>query len=156
LRTRCYPTGENAGLKGNIELVGAFNCKSMLPIDPAAVKVYRYVVKEEDVAAFHGQVVHAVCSTFVLVREVEWTTRLFALDLCEPDEEGIGTHVSIDHKNPAFIGEEIIFTARIERVEGNLLMCGVEAKVGDKVIAMGRTGQRVLKREKIERLFGRG
>ena len=125
----------------------------MLPIDLEVVKEYRYVVKPGDVASFHGQVVHAVCSTFVLAREVEWATRLFVLDLCEPDEEGVGTHVSIDHKNPAFIGEEIIFTARIERLDGSLLMCGYEARVGERIIASGKTGQRVLKREKIGRIF---
>ena len=126
----------------------------MLSIDLSAVKTYGYVVKPGDVAQFHGNVVHPVCSTFVLAREVEWTTRLFVLDLREPDEEGVGTHVSIDHKNPAFVGEEIIFTARIESLEGNLLTCGYEARVGERVIAAGRTGQRVLKKEKIEKLFG--
>jgi fluoroacetyl-CoA thioesterase len=125
----------------------------MLTIDLEAVKEYRYVVLPGDVASFHGKVVHSVCSTFVLAREVEWTTRLFVLDLCEDDEEGIGTQVSIDHKNPAFIGEEIIFTARIESLAGNLLTCLYEAKVGDKVVATGKTGQRILKREKIAKLF---
>jgi len=125
----------------------------MFPIDLATVKVYSYVVKPEDVAGFHGDVVHPVCSTFVLAREVEWTTRLFVLDMREPDEEGIGTHVSIDHKNPAFIGEEIIFTARIENLAGNLLTCTYEARVGDRVIATGKTGQRVLKRERIKKIF---
>jgi predicted thioesterase len=75
------------------------------------------------------------------------------LDLREPDEEGIGTHVSIDHKNPAFIGEEIIFTARIEALEGGLLTCSYEARVGDRLIATGKTGQRVLKKERIEKIF---
>jgi fluoroacetyl-CoA thioesterase len=126
----------------------------MLPIDLNTVKTHRYVVLPGDTAAFQGKQVHPVCSTFVLAREVEWTTRLFVLDLCEADEEGVGTHVSIDHKNPAFIGEEIIFTARIESLAGNLLMCGYEAKAGDRVIATGRTGQRVLKRGKIDQLFG--
>jgi predicted thioesterase len=125
----------------------------MFPIDPHATQEYRYVVLPGDVASFHGKVVHPVCSTFVLAREVEWTTRLFVLALCEADEEGIGTHLSIDHKNPAFIGEEIIFTARIEALEGSLLTCGYEAKVGDRVIATGKTGQKILKKEKIDRLF---
>jgi len=125
----------------------------MLPIDLHTTRVYRYVVLPGDGASFHGKAVHPVCSTFALAREVEWTTRLFVLDLCEADEEGIGTHVSIDHKNPAFIGEEIIFTARIEALERNLLTCVYEAKVGERVIATGRTGQKILKREKIERIF---
>jgi len=126
----------------------------MLSIDPASIKQYSYVVKPDDVARFHGNVVHPVCSTFALAREVEWATRLFVLDLRDPDEEGVGTHVSIDHKSPAFVGEEIIFTARIESLAGNLLTCSYEARVGERLIATGRTGQRVLKRGKIEKLFG--
>lgn len=125
----------------------------MLPIGLQSQKQHQYLVKPDDIAAFHGRVVHRVCATFVLAREVEWTTRQFVFDLCEPAEEGIGTHVSIDHKSPAFVGEEITFTARIDALEGNLLTCSVEARVGDRLIATGKTGQRILPREKIAKLL---
>ena len=66
-------------------------------------------VRPQDVAAFHDQVVHPVCSTFSLAREAEWTTRQFVLDMRDDDEEGVGTFLNIEHKAPAFIGEEILF-----------------------------------------------
>jgi fluoroacetyl-CoA thioesterase len=116
-------------------------------------KVYRKVVQPDDVASFHGAVVHPVCSTFSLAREMEWTTRLFVLDMREQDEEGIGTHVSIEHKSPAFVGEEIIFTGEIEQLNGHELICACEAHVGTRLIAVGKTGQKILKKEKIEKLF---
>lgn len=112
-----------------------------------------YRVREEDVAAFNGEVVHAVCSTFVLAREIEWTTRQFVLQIRDDDEEGIGTHVSIDHKSPAFVGEDIIFTARIVTLDQGELICSYDARVGDRLIATGKTGQKILKREKIARIF---
>lgn len=112
-----------------------------------------YCVKEEDVASFHGEVVHAVCSTFALAREIEWTTRQFVLDIRDDDEEGIGTHISIDHKSPAFVGEHIIFTARIDRFDDGELVCSYEARVGERLIATGKTGQKILKRERIRKIF---
>jgi fluoroacetyl-CoA thioesterase len=122
-------------------------------IDPKEIKSMTYRVKEEDVAAFNGEVVHAVCSTFVLAREIEWTTRQFVLEIRDDDEEGIGTHVSIDHKSPAFVGEDIIFTARIVTFDQGELICSYEARVGERFIATGKTGQKILKRDKIARIF---
>lgn len=120
---------------------------------PGDIKQTSYLVKEDDVAAFYGKVVHPVCATFTLAREVEWSTRQFVLEMLEEDEEGIGTFLTIDHKGPAFVGEAIIFTARFESLTGNELICSFEARVSDRVIATGKTGQKILKRERINILF---
>lgn len=121
--------------------------------DVGDVQVFRRVVTSSDLAVFSGEVVHKVCATFALARDIEWTSRQFMLQLRDDDEEGIGTMLTIDHLSPAFVGEEIIFTARIEEINGHELICSYEAKVGDRVIAHGKTGQKVLKREKINKLF---
>ena len=120
---------------------------------PGDHKDHRYVVRPEDVAAFRGEMVHPVCATFALAREIEWATRQFVLEMREADEEGVGTFISIDHKNPAFVGEEIIFTARIETLAGHEIICSYVARVDERQIAEGRTGQKVLKKEKIARIF---
>jgi fluoroacetyl-CoA thioesterase len=120
-----------------------------------AQQVHRYTVQPHDVAAFQGEVVHPVCSTFVLAREIEWTTRLFVLEMKDEEEEGIGTHVSIDHKSPAFVGEEIIFTARIESLRDHELICSYQAMVHNRLIASGKTGQKILKKETLKRIFTR-
>lgn len=114
---------------------------------------YRHTVQPADVAAFQGEVVHPVCATFALARDIEWTTRQFVLAMRENDEEGIGTFLSIDHRSPAFVGEEIVFEARVEELNGHELICSYEARVGDRLIATGKTGQKILKREKIDRIF---
>lgn len=116
-------------------------------------KQTRYTVQESDVASFHGKVVHPVCSTFTLAREIEWSTRQFVLEMREEDEEGIGTALSIDHRNPAFVGDEIIFTARVDEINGHELICTYEARVADRIIAVGKTGQKMLKRDKLARIF---
>jgi fluoroacetyl-CoA thioesterase len=122
---------------------------------PGDQKEYRCIVKPEDVAAFQGETVHPVCATFVLARDIEWTTRQFVLAMREDDEEGIGTFLSIDHRSPAFVGEEIIFTARIEQLKDHELICSYVARVNGRVIAEGKTGQKILKKEKIDKIFSR-
>jgi predicted thioesterase len=73
--------------------------------------------------------------------------------MCDADEEGIGIFLSIDHIGPAFVGEEIVFTASVCQLSGYELVCDYNAKVEDRLIARGKTGQKILKREKINKLF---
>jgi fluoroacetyl-CoA thioesterase len=121
---------------------------------PGDQKTYQHIVQGNDVAAFHGETVHPVCATFILARDIEWTTRQFVLEMCDDDEEGVGTFLSINHKSPAFVGEAIIFTARIEAWDGHELTCSYKAEVNGRLVAEGRTGQKILKKEKIKKLFG--
>lgn len=116
-------------------------------------KVYRFTVKAADVAAFHGAVVHPVCSTFTLAREIEWTTRQFVLEMRDENEEGVGTFLSIDHRGPAFVGDEVVIKAWIDSLNGNELICGYEASVGSRLIAIGKTGQKILSKKKLDILF---
>src|SRR6185436_5600100 len=98
-------------------------------------KDYQTIVKPGDQATFHGEVLHAVCSTFALARDFEWSSRLFFLEMKESDEEGVGTFLSIDHKSPAFVGEQISIVATVEKIEGNELICSIEATCAGRVIA---------------------
>ena len=120
------------------------------------LKQYRTVVKPQDVASFHGVVIHDVCSTFALARDIEWTTRLFVLDMKDADEEGVGTFLQVHHEGPAFVGEEIVFTGIYESLAGRELTCTFEARVGDRLIAKGKTGQKILTLEKINSIFAHG
>jgi fluoroacetyl-CoA thioesterase len=120
---------------------------------PGDRKNYKKVVTETDLAAFHGEVLHSVCSTFSLARDFEWSSRLFFIEMKEKDEEGVGTFLSIDHKSPAFIGEEVSFTATVVKIENNELTCMVEARTADRLVAVGTTGQKMLKKDKLKQLF---
>jgi fluoroacetyl-CoA thioesterase len=120
---------------------------------PGDRKEYRKIVAADDQAAFHGELVHPVCATYSLARDMEWTTRQFVLDMRDEDEEGIGTFLSIEHKSAAFVGEEILFHGYVEQINDHELICFVEAHVGERLIAVGKTGQKILKRERIKTLF---
>ncbi len=116
-------------------------------------KGHTFVVKDTDIAIFEEGLVHSVCSTFALAREVEWSSRLFVLEMKEKDEEGIGTMLAIDHKSPAMIGDEVVVMASIASIIRNEVVCDIEVRVGSRLVAVGRTGQKILKKDKIKQMF---
>ena len=117
------------------------------------VKVFKKIVTEADQAIFNDELLHPVCSTFALARDFEWSSRLFFIELKDADEEGVGTFLHIDHKSPAFVGDEVVFRAIVESIEGANMICHVEAKVGERLIAIGKTGQKMLKRDRLSEIF---
>ncbi|MDN4164364.1 hypothetical protein QWY31_02560 [Cytophagales bacterium LB-30] len=122
-------------------------------IIPGMSKSYSFTVKESDMAIFHGELLHAVCSTFTLGREIEWSTRLFVIDYKNEEEEGVGTMLTIYHKSPAKLGDIVQIEAEVESFEKNELICRYVAKVGDRVVAEGQTGQKILSKEKLAKIF---
>jgi predicted thioesterase len=71
----------------------------------------------------------------------------------EDDEEGIGTFLNIAHKSPAMLGDEVEIVATLSEIDGNAVNCTFVVKVGDRVVAEGSQGQKILKKEKVERLI---
>ncbi len=120
---------------------------------PGDHKEFRTVVKEADQAIFHGTLLHPVCSTFALARDIEWSSRLFFIEMKEDDEEGVGTLLEIEHRSPAFVGEELVIKATVARIVGNELICDIEVKTGTRLVAVGKTGQRMLKKERLKQIF---
>ena len=122
---------------------------------PGDQKSFTRIIVHEDQAIFNGELLHEVYSTFALARDFEWSSRLFFLELKDEDEEGVGTFVQIDHLAPAFVGEEVTVTATVEEIKGMELVCSIEARVGSRLIAKGRTGQKMLKKDRLRKIFTR-
>lgn len=123
------------------------------PVKIGDKKSYQFKVSAKDVAAFNNEVVHQVCSTFVLAREIEWATRQYVLEMKQEDEEGVGTRLEIEHKAPAFVGDQVTINSEVISFEKNELICNYVALVGDRVIAKGVTGQKLLKKAKLKEIF---
>lgn len=115
-------------------------------------KTLQFTVGERDLAAFETGVVHEFYGTFALGRDVEWTCRQFVLDMKEDDEEGIGTFLNIKHHSPALLGEHITIEAEVILAEMHTLDCAFTVKVGERLVASGTQGQKILKKEKIQRM----
>jgi predicted thioesterase len=120
---------------------------------PGDQKKFSRLITADDQAAFYGSLVHSVCSTFALARDMEWTSRLFFLEMMDEDEEGVGNYLQIDHLSPAFVGEEMQVIATVESIKRNELTCAIEVWVNQRLIAKGRTGQKMLLKEKLKSLF---
>jgi predicted thioesterase len=116
-------------------------------------KYFETEVKPEDTAAFASVQVHPVYATFALGRDAEWCCRLFVLEMKEADEEGIGTFLNIKHHSPALVSSKIKFEATLLSIEKNNVLCSFEAFCGDRLIASGTQGQKIIKKEKLNDLF---
>ena len=115
--------------------------------------MFERIVQTEDTAAFESGLVHPVYATFALTRDAEWTGRLFVLEMKEDAEEGIGTFINVTHLAPAFVGDKVIFEAVIDELKGNTVNCFFTAQVNNRLVAEGRTGQKILPKEKLEQIF---
>ncbi len=115
-----------------------------------------FEVTEAMCPAFDGQVVHRVCATWTLVHYMELAGRRVLVDFLDPDEEGVGSHVTCDHLAPAPIGTTVRMVATATIVSDRELMCEVMADCGDKRIASGRTVQKIFPRAVLARMLGEG
>ena len=121
------------------------------PFETGATKTFQRLVTPADFAILNGHLIHEVLGTFALGRDMEWTSRLFVEDMLEPSEAGLGTRLEIEHHTPAFENETIEFTATYLGFAGRELLCRLEAKVGPRLIATGRTGQRIVPASRLPR-----
>lgn len=79
----------------------------------------------------------------------------FFLEMKEDDEEGVGTMLSIDHKSMAHLGDEVMITATVDLINGNEMICTIEAICNNRLIAVGKTAQKMLKKEKLYQLMNK-
>ena len=115
-------------------------------------KTYKHTVTDKDVAEFESGVVHPFYATFALGRDAEWSGRLFVLDMLDDDEEGIGTFLNVTHASPALVGQTVEFKATIIEKDRAKMSCGFEARVGERLIAKGSTGQMILKKSHVKKI----
>ncbi|PSL42636.1 putative thioesterase [Chitinophaga niastensis] len=123
------------------------------PFQPGHTKHFSRIVRPEDCATFDNGNVHPVYATFALARDAEWCCRLFVLEMKEETEEGIGTRLTIEHSSPALVGSRVDFTATLTAIHQHEITCSYEAVTGTRLIASGIQVQKILKREKLEKLF---
>lgn len=120
---------------------------------PGDQKIFKKIIEENDTAGFVSGLVHPVYSTFCIARDAEWSGRLFVLDMRDEDEEGIGTSITVNHLAPAFPGEEVRYVATVKTISNHEIITHYEARVNQRLIASGEQGQKIFKREKLQRIF---
>jgi predicted thioesterase len=123
------------------------------PFKPGDIKIYEKIVQLDETATFDSGQVHPFYATFALGRDAEWAGRLFVLEMKEEHEEGIGTFLHIEHRSPALIGETVHIESVLEEVKGNKVICSYKAFAGERLLAEGRTGQKIIDKNRFNRII---
>lgn len=112
------------------------------------------VVTEEMCPAFDGVVVHRVYSTWSVAHHFELAARKVLVDFLEPHEEGVGSHLSVDHLSPCPVGRTARIVAEVvELTDAHhpRLVCAVTAYQGEREFARGTQVQVVMNKEHLKR-----
>lgn len=113
-------------------------------------------VTDEMRPIFDKVAVHQVCSTWTLVHYFELAGRKILMEYLEEGEEGVGSHVTIDHFAPVKVGRTVRVVATVVEMNDRRLVCDVDAFFGERKIAAGKTVQNVFPRAVLARVLERG
>ncbi|MCI0362350.1 MAG: hypothetical protein L0219_00615 [Phycisphaerales bacterium] len=112
-------------------------------------------VTQDMCPAFDGVVVHRVYSTWSMAHHMELAARKVLAPHLEEHEEGIGSHLTIDHVAPAPLGHQVRVVATAVELASTTLVCDVVAYDGTRVVGRGRQVQRILPKSKLKSLIER-
>lgn len=124
--------------------------------EPGITREITVEVTEDMCPAFDGVIVHRCYSTWSVVHHMELAARKVLVDFLEPDEEGIGAHISVDHLAPCKVGKTVIVRAELTHVDRNRVTCRVAAYDGDRLLATGTQIQVVMDKRQLQRSIERG
>lgn len=105
------------------------------------------VVSAHMTANLDGREIHPLYSTFWIAHHAEIVARRLLEPHLEPGEEGIGTALTIVHKDMAVVGETVVYHAEVTEVVGRRVRCSWTAKTPRALIAEGTQEQAVLPAE---------
>ena len=119
-----------------------------MPIEPGLAARVELVVTDADtaVAAHSGDV--AVLATPRIVALCE-EAAVAALDgLLQPGETTVSMRVQLDHLTPTSVGETVVATVKLEKVEGRRLKFSVSVADARGLVAAGKVTRVVVVRDR--------
>ena len=126
--------------------------------EPGIEREVKVRITEDMCPAFDEVVVHRCYSTWSAVHHMEIAARKVLVDFLEDHEEGIGSHVSVDHLAPCPVGREVRVLARLIEISGDhhpRVLCEVTAFDGDRLLAKGQQVQVVMSKDHLKRYIER-
>lgn len=117
-------------------------------------------VTEDMCPAFDGIVVHRVYSTWSMAHHMELAARKVLKDHLEDHEEGIGSHLAIDHLAPTPVGHHVRLEATATELGETTLVCEVlayhvHADGRETLVGRATQTQRILPKSKLKSLIDR-
>ena len=122
--------------------------------EPGIAREITIQVTEDMCPAFNGVVVHHCYATWSVAHHFEQVARKVLVDYLEAHEEGVGSHVSVDHLAPCPVGRSVRVRAELTEVvrERHIrVVCDVTAHHGDRLLARGKQVQIVMDKEFLKR-----
>ena len=113
------------------------------------------MVTEDMCPAFDGIVVHKVYSTWSMAYHMELAARKVLAPHLDDHEEGIGSHLSIEHLSPTPLGHTVRVVAKAVEVDARTVICELHAYDGERLVGRGKQTQRILPKKKLESLIKR-
>ncbi len=126
--------------------------------NPGIIQEVAFRVREDMCPAFDGKVVHRVCSTWSVAHYFEIAARRVLVDFLDEHEEGVGSHVSVDHLAPCPVEREVRIRAELVEVHHGhhiRVVCNLSAFDGARLLARGRQVQVVMDKEHLARYLER-
>ncbi len=115
--------------------------------EPGIVRELTFTVTEDMCPAFDGVIVHRCYSTWSVAHHFELAARKVLAEFLEDHEEGIGSHVSVDHLAPCPLGREVRIRAELTEIRTGRnprVFCDITAHDGDRLLARGTQVQVVM------------
>ena len=100
-------------------------------------------------ARFFDCEVHPLYATFALVEHAEYTARCVILPYLEPEEDAVGSAVTVEHIGPAPVGAVVEIAATLAEIDGRKIVCDFTTRNGSDTIAAGTTTQHIVSKEKM-------
>ncbi len=95
-------------------------------------------------AQFEDVVVHELYATASMLTHMEWASRQHILPYLEPDEEGFGYQMTLEHLAPVAIGETVRVSAEVTGIKPGRVVCACRAFHGSRCIGRARVVQAIL------------
>ena len=114
---------------------------------------HSFLVTPEMQPVFSNEIIHPVCSTWDMAHQFEVVARKTLEPHLSEGEEGIGSFLSIEHRSPAPIGENVLLEAVVTECDASSLVCTITARIGSRVCASGKQIQRILPSSTIHELI---
>ena len=114
---------------------------------------HTFLVTKEMQPRFADVIIHPVCSTWDMAHQFEIVARKSLEPHLSEGEEGIGSFLSIEHRSPAPIGENVHLEAVVTECYVSSLVCTITARIGSRVCASGKQIQRILPSTTIHELI---
>ena len=117
-------------------------------------------VTEDMCPAFDRVIVHHVYSTWSMAHHMEIAARKVLKDHLEDHEEGIGSHLEIDHLAPTPVDHQVRIVAEAVELGPTTLVCDLIAyhlkpNNESKIVARGSQTQRILPKKQLAALIKR-